>query len=154
MKQTKSKKCQNIETIVFGKLFVYILIMGFPSVSTSFIIQFSNASAEEATVVLKDSALLAKLQTAQNETKAIMNKCSNEHTLDGINNCLCGFIPELVSANQIMTDAWLNLLKRRPELKNQYVRIEGMPGLKVKLDPSALRMMSDPDTYRKLYRCN
>ncbi len=68
--------------------------------------------------------------------------------------CMCKHLPEIMKANQTKIDAFLDLMKRRPELVKEMVKIEGVFG-NWYLDPDdpAIKNRDNLDFWKKRYHC-
>ena len=75
--------------------------------------------------------------------------------MTGVQTCalpICDSVPSHVKAMTITIDALLDLIRRRPELKNKKVHIEGTgSGTAWHLEPEGLKEMKKPESWRKLY---
>lgn len=113
--------------------------------------------AADPLIIVNDPATANALETFNRKTEEIALKCEQEMDMKDSNNrlkCICDHISEMMEANQAKIDAFLDLMKRRPELANKMVKIEGVFG-NWYLDPNdpAFKKRNDLDFWKKRYRC-
>jgi hypothetical protein len=111
--------------------------------------------AEESFKVIDDPATARALKKFNKEMGKIMAKCrpTDPKKQDVYKDMkfFCDHLPEIVATIQIRMKAFENLMKRRPELVNKMVKIEGVFG-NYYLNPEDLQKDVLSDLKRR-YRC-
>jgi hypothetical protein len=100
---------------------------------------------------VRDPSVAAAINGFNAEMEAIESKC-NQGT--DRRACMCDHMSEIIKANQAKIDAFQSLMRRRPELINQMVKIEGVFGY-WHLDPNdpAIQKRNDLNFWRNRYNC-
>ena len=112
---------------------------------------------EDSLKVVKDPRT-AKALTAFNEKMQKIgtecNKKGKRKDMKKAFECMCKNMPEITKANQAKIDAFLDLMKRRPELAKEMVKIEGVFG-NWYLDPDdpAIMNRDNLNFWKKRYNC-
>ncbi|MCX5697086.1 MAG: hypothetical protein NTU54_03825 [Candidatus Omnitrophica bacterium] len=75
--------------------------------------------------LIKFSALMGEIGK---DCEAPRENADSNELFSKASQCICKHLPEAVKANQMKVAAFLDLMKRRPELVNQTVHIEGVQG--------------------------
>lgn len=153
--------------LVITTFFLAALIMGFGSLIAyaqesfkDFIDESDLAKAQEMLTVIDDPAIAKAMQEYNERIGKIGEKCfpSSLKETEGkqymdftkYNACMCENLDEIYQINQIKVDAFADLLKRRPELANKIIRIEGVFAI-FYLDPEQVK--NDLADLRKQYGC-
>ena len=107
--------------------------------------------------VVNDTRTARALKAYNKTMKKIGSECNKGGDAKGMSKareCMCKHMPEIMKANQVKIDAFLDLMKRRPELANEMVKIEGVPG-NWYLDPDdpTIKNRDNLDFWEKRYHC-
>jgi len=100
---------------------------------------------------VNDPSVASALNNFTEKMKKIGSKCSRK---TDVKKCMCDNMPEIIKANQAKIDAFLSLMRRRPELKFQMVKINGVFG-NWYLDPEdpTIKERNNINFWRKRYNC-
>jgi len=106
---------------------------------------------------VNDPRTARALKTYNKKMEKIGSKCNKQGTAKDMSKareCMCKHLPEIMKANQKKADAFLNLMKRKPELVNEMVKIEGVFG-NWHLDPDdpAIKNRDNLEFWKKRYHC-
>ena len=100
---------------------------------------------------VNDPSVASALNNFNDKMKKIGSKCGSK---TNAKKCMCDNMPEIIKANQAKIDAFLGLMRRRPELKNQMVKIDGVFG-NWYLDPEdpTIKERNNVNFWKKRYNC-
>ncbi len=106
---------------------------------------------------VNDPATANALMAFNKKKREIGLKCKKEMPMKDFSDelkCMCKHMAEIIKANQVKIDAFLDLMNRRPELANQMVEIEGVFG-NWYLDPSdpEMKNRNNVQFFKRRYNC-
>jgi len=118
----------------------------------------ANLYAEDLVKVVNDPCTARALKAFNEKMQEIGSECSkqgNRKDMRKASECMCKNMPEIMKANQAKIDAFLDLMKRRPELVKEMVKIEGVFG-NWYLDPDdpAIKNRDNLNFWKKRHNCN
>jgi len=117
----------------------------------------AKAHAEDLLKRVNDAPTARALKTFNKKIQKIRSKCNNQAgsmDMSKASECMCKNISEIMKANQVKLDAFLDLMKRRPELVKEMVKVEGVFG-NWYLDPDdpAVKNRDNLNFWKKRYNC-
>ncbi len=117
----------------------------------------AKSHAEDLLKVVNDPATAKALKTFNKKMQKIGSECNKQGDTKDMRKaleCMCDNMPEIMKVNQIKIDAFLDLMKRRPDLVNEMVKVEGVFG-NWYLDPDApaIKKRDDLTFWKKKYNC-
>lgn len=100
---------------------------------------------------VNDLSVASALNNFTEKMKKIGSKCGRKTDMK---RCMCDHMPEIIKANQAKIDAFLGLMRKRPELKYQMVKINGVFG-NWYLDPEdpTIKERDNINFWKKRYNC-
>jgi len=124
-----------------------------------FIVTFVPAKsyAEDLLKVVNDPRTARVLKAFNEKMQKIGLECNKQGDMKDMSKafeCMCKNMPEIIKVNQAKIDAFLDLMKRRPELVKEMVKIEGVFGnWYLNPDDPAIKNRDNLTFWKKRYNC-
>ena len=117
----------------------------------------ARSYTEDLLKVVNDPRTARALKAFNEKMQKIGSECSKQGDMKDMSKaseCVCKNMPEIMKANQAKIDAFLDLMKRRPELVKEMVKIEGVFG-NWYLDPDdpTIKNRDNLNFWKKRYNC-
>jgi len=121
------------------------------------VVQQSPATRQAGLKAVNDPAIANAIKAFNKKKQEIGLKCKKELAMKDYSDdlkCMCKHMAEIIEANQVKIDAFLDLMNRRPELVNHMVKIDGVFGNWF-LDPSDPEVINRNNVqfFKKRYNC-
>ena len=117
----------------------------------------AKSYTEDLLKVVNDPRTARALKAFNEKMQKIGSDCNKQRGMKDKSKaleCICNNMPEIMKVNQAKIDAFLDLMKRRPELVKEMVKIEGVFG-NWYLDPDdpAIKNRDNISFWKKRYNC-
>ena len=115
-----------------------------------------NISKDDDPTVIDDPPTARALSEFNQRIQAVGKSCAlsqpddRQNYVQNLHECYCHQIHAVIEANEIKAGAFMDLLKRRPELKNKLLKIKDSPG-RFLLNPDAFQNIEQ--TVREQFDC-